>query len=636
MLKKLTMLIVLTLITLSCCLVNVNAADSTVDNLKAISVKFPAGKYWNHMGSSKNNPDAVTSTPCVSHSSCHWVENSCNCNSFDNAIQCMGYAHKISYEITGVMPRNNYKKYTYLKASDLRVGDIIRYRWNGHSLCVTGVSGTKISFTDCNWVGRCQIRWDVMDISDIMGFSYVLHLEGNNRKNTDLYFYKNPEITEEVEINKNDAHEVWKMLKGNLNIRASDTTSSLVVGKIPEGETFRVYDKFSDGTYVWGKVLYGNTMGWCALNYAQYVSGSISKPYFKNTAKAYAPDEKIVLEWKQISEAGKYWLYIYDDSGKVVDKYTLSKTKKSKTIKLKKPGEYRARLVAAETLTPSWKLRSEFYSFKIVAEKDMVYVKSLSLDAPKQMSVGESLSLSYQVKPKNATDNTLIYKSSDTSVATVSATGKITAKKCGKVRITCTAQDKKKVKKSFALTVVPGQVKKVKQNYSTAGKLGLSWNKIEGATNYRIYLYNEKTKSYKSIKTVKKNSCVLSLEAGEVYSLKVRAITNSDGNSYLGAFSQEVTGITGPNAPGGFSVKVSSDKATLSWKKVKGATHYVIYRVTQSGNKVVKTLPSTQLTYTVSSLSSGKTYQYKVRSLRKEDDITGYGGFSSSAKFTVK
>ena len=168
-------------------------ANDTMTTLVSLVNRFPQGKFWNHVGG-KNNPEGVTSTPCASHSNCNWLTDSCDCNAFDSAIQCMGYAHKISYEITGVKPRNNYVKHTTLKASDLRVGDIIRYRWNGHSICVTGVSGNKISFTDCNFVGRCQIRWGIMDLSEIVGFTYVLRLKGNTRKNSDLDFYKNIDI----------------------------------------------------------------------------------------------------------------------------------------------------------------------------------------------------------------------------------------------------------------------------------------------------------------------------------------------------------------------------------------------------------------------------------------------------------
>jgi hypothetical protein len=154
----------------------------------------------------------------------------------------MGYAHKISYEITGVSPRKNYVKSRTLKASNLRVGDIIRYRWDGHSICVTGIKGNKISFTDCNFIGRCQIRWGVMDISKIQGFTYVLHLSGNDRKNSDLEFYKNLDGYK-TEINPDDNNETWKMSDNVLNLRSHHSTDAHAVGKIPADAEFQIYDK---------------------------------------------------------------------------------------------------------------------------------------------------------------------------------------------------------------------------------------------------------------------------------------------------------------------------------------------------------------------------------------------------------
>ena len=46
----------------------------------------------------------------------------------------------------------------YLKK--LKKGDIIRYKNDGHSIYVTDVSGSTITYTDCNSDGHCLIRWD--------------------------------------------------------------------------------------------------------------------------------------------------------------------------------------------------------------------------------------------------------------------------------------------------------------------------------------------------------------------------------------------------------------------------------------------------------------------------------------------
>ncbi len=611
------------------------AADDTMTTLVSLVEKFPNGKYWNNVGKDKNNSDGVTSTPCTNHRGCTWNK-TCDCNNFDNAIQCMGYAHKIAYEITGVKPRNNFVKVSSLKASALRVGDIIRYRWNGHSLCVTGVSGNKISFTDCNWVGKCQIRWGIMDISDIEGFSYVYRLEGNNRKNTDLDFYKNADrVTDKdeavVDIGKNDPHEEWKMVNANLNVRAEHSTDSNVVGKIYDGSTFKVYDKYDDGTYLWGKILYENTVGWCALNYSEYLGGEIEIPYMKNTASLYAAGDKISLSWSECCGTGKYVLYVYDDFGDVYDKFSLSENKRSKSFTIDDAGIYTARVYAVNSIVPDWKISGGDYIFEVAYPEDVVFVESLKLSAPEKLAKGDSTTIEAAVKPEDATDKTLLWKSSDTSVATVNSKGKVTAKKYGTVKITCTAADSGEVKKSVTITVVPDKVSGLRQDYSTVGKFSLSWKKVSGASYYSIYRYDSDSEKFKRVATTEDTSYTFKLTAGRSYKFKVYAVNKSGSETYSSEPSQTVTGVTGPKATE-LTVKMSGTKAKLSWDKVSGATHYVIYRV--SGDELIKleTVDADNLSYTVEDLKANAVYRFKVRSIRKDDGVTGYGAYSNVAK----
>ena len=612
------------------------AANDTVSALVSLVDRFPDGKYWNSVGVNKNNSDSVTSTPCKSHSSCTWNK-TCDCNNFDNAIQCMGYAHKIAYEITGVMPRNNFVKVTSLKASDLRVGDIIRYRWNGHSLCVTGVSGSKISFTDCNWVGRCQIRWGVMDISDIQGFSYVLRLPGNSRKNTDLYFYKNtvktePEVETETEadISKKDPHEDWKMVDATLNVRAEHSTEANVVGKIYPGTQFKVYDKYDDGEYLWGKILFDDVVGWCALNYAEYLGGKIEQPEFDNKVELYATGEEIALSWSEACGAGKYWLYIYDENGEIVQKYTVSKSKRARAITIDEAGCYSARVYAANSFVPGWKIASEDYFFTVMAQEEIIPVKSVKLSAPAKLAKGDSVIIDATVKPGDATDSSLTWKSSDTSVAVVNSNGRVTAKKYGTVKITCIAADRSEVKSSVTITVVPEKVSDLKQNYSTTGKLGLTWKKVSGATQYSIYRYDNESESYKKVAVTEDTSYTFKLTAGKSYKFKVHA-TAKVGSEYYSSEPSYITGIAGPKATE-LSARVTSGKVRLSWEKVSGATHYVVYRV--SGDELIKvdTFESGTLSCTIAFSDDDTVCSYKVRTIRKDDGTTGYGTYSNTVK----
>ena len=631
--RILCFLLILTMIFTAVPFSSAEAADSTMDTLVSIVKRFPHGKYWNHVGK-KNDPDSLTTTPCASHANCHWAENSCDCNSFDSAIQCMGYAHKISYEITGVMPRHNYEKITTLKASDLRVGDIIRYRWNGHSICVTGVSGNKISFTDCNFIGRCQIRWSVMDLSDIIGFTYVLRLKGNQRKNTDLDFYESF-IEDEFDIDLGANHETWQMGDGTLNIRSTRKISANVIGKIPAYTTFDIYDKYYDGTYLWGKVVYGDVMGWCALNYSEFISGFIEKPTIRNTSDIYTKDEPFNLDWKEVGGASKYVVSVYDSDGKVVKKHTVN-GKTTKSITLDTEGEYTAKVVAGNDLVPSWKISSKVFSFSVINSNKVVYAESVSFTAPEKLALGKSTTLKATVKPSTTTVKNVNWKSSNTSVATVDSSGKVTTKKIGVVTITCTAADGSAVKYSRKITVIPDKVKNVSQTGSTSTSVTLGWSKVKGASSYVVYKYNSQTDKYEKVATSQSNSYVMKTSSAKTYKIKVRAVAKVSSTTYNGSMSDIFTAVSGPKAPV-LRAKAGTKKVTLDWDMVSGASEYVVFQI-KNGEKIKLDTQDAEITnynYTVKNLKAG-TYTFAVRAVKKVGNQKGYGSYSKQVKVTVK
>lgn len=72
----------------------------------------------------------------------------------------------------------------------------------------------------------------------------------------------------------------------------------------------------------------------------------------------------------------------------------------------------------------------------------VIYVTAINLNAStKTMNVGESFNLTYDVLPSNATNKSVTFDSSVTSVASVTSNGKVTALKAGTTTITVKAQD---------------------------------------------------------------------------------------------------------------------------------------------------------------------------------------------------
>lgn len=92
-------------------------------------------------------------------------------------------------------------------------------------------------------------------------------------------------------------------------------------------------------------------------------------------------------------------------------------------------------------------------------------VESISLsDKNLSISVGESVQVTAKVLPSDVQDTTLVWTSSDTSVASV-VNGKITATGTGSAVVTASAPNG--VSESVELSVSPAQVEEVKLNYRT-------------------------------------------------------------------------------------------------------------------------------------------------------------------------
>lgn len=100
-----------------------------------------------------------------------------------------------------------------------------------------------------------------------------------------------------------------------------------------------------------------------------------------------------------------------------------------------------------------------YASFKMV-EEEKVYVESINLNKKAvNVSVGETVVLSADVLPHNATDTTLEWSSSDENIAIVDQFGLVTALGCGEAEITAKAQDGSGVASSCLITVAKADQK---------------------------------------------------------------------------------------------------------------------------------------------------------------------------------
>ena len=173
---------------------------------------------------------------------------------------------------------------------------------------------------------------------------------------------------------------------------------------------------------------------------------------------------------------------------------------------------------------------------------------------------------------------------------------------------------------SSAVTVTNNkklQTPTLKATVNANGSFKLSWNKVEGATRYGIYM-KQANGSYKWIKTVTGTSFTTAVAAyGKQYTYKVLAANN---NKSAQTFSNVVNAKNTKKLQTP-SLKVAVNKNgsfKLSWGKVTGAEKYELYIKQANGSyKLMKTTTATSFTTAVA--SKGKTYSYKVRAVTSKN-----------------
>lgn len=172
-------------------------------------------------------------------------------------------------------------------------------------------------------------------------------------------------------------------------------------------------------------------------------------------------------------------------------------------------------------------------------------------------------------------------------------------------------------------------------NYNT---LTVKWKKSIGATGYVLYRATSKKGSYKKVKTITSGTTLSyknkKLKTGKTYYYKVRPFRKSASGTRYGSYSSIKSAKVKPNAPS-VSSKAGKRKITVKWKKVSGASRYVVYRATKKNGKYKKvaTLKSNRRSYTNKKLKKKKRYYYKVRAYKT---VSGKKIYSNYSGYTTK
>lgn len=254
-----------------------------------------------------------------------------------------------------------------------------------------------------------------------------------------------------------------------------------------------------------------------------------------------------------------------------------------------------------------------------------VKVSSCKISVSSATYTGKALKPSVTVKYgkttyKNGRDYTVSYKN-NTKIGKGSVT--IKAKTFGKLTGS----------KTVSFNIVPAKAK-ISSATVTTSSIKLSWGAVKGATKYEVYSYNSAKKKYTKIATTtSKSYTVKKLSTAKTYSYAVRAVAVVSKKSYYGAYSSVYNASTAPKTP--TSVKVSyktgASSATISWKKVSGASGYAVYNYDVKTKKYTYLGKTTKTSYTYKKIATATEYQFCVRAYRTVSKKNYYGSYSSKA-----
>lgn len=161
------------LISLSIFTCNALTNQEVTNQMNSLKSTYIQERYWNHVGST-NNKYSVTTTPCTHHvpkmANCS-LYGYCECNSYNNSIQCHGFAKHIANLVFGTYPAvtmkqeiynsngwklylNGSSEYSSLK---LEPGDFVRC--DDHSALIWKIENGLVYVAQVYGGVNCQIDW---------------------------------------------------------------------------------------------------------------------------------------------------------------------------------------------------------------------------------------------------------------------------------------------------------------------------------------------------------------------------------------------------------------------------------------------------------------------------------------------
>ena len=172
---------------------------------------------------------------------------------------------------------------------------------------------------------------------------------------------------------------------------------------------------------------------------------------------------------------------------------------------------------------------------------------------------------------------------------------------------------------------------KISKTENVNGGVKISWNKSNGAEQYRVYYKGSKGWT-RMVDTTSTSYIDKDVSSGKNYTYTVRCI-NSSATKFTSGYDSKGKSVKYISAPKITKAESVDGGVKISWSKSSGAEQYrVYYKGSKGWTRMVDT---TSTSYIDKDVSSGKNYTYTVRCLNKSKNkfTSGYNSTGKSIKY---
>lgn len=409
-----------------------------------------------------------------------------------------------------------------------------------------------------------------------------------------------------------DGYALFYLSGGKYVYLGRSETNTYTIKNVPSGTAYSVYVR------AYKKIDEQNRYA----KRSDIVEGAIAPDAVKNLSFDHtgAKQSTVYLTWSKVPNATGYAIYSYD--------YSEKKYKAIKTVTT----NY-ANLSVASGTNFTFKVRA----FTEVNSKRWygglsAACEAFTRPAPPTLSLGtntiSSVTLKWDAPVGAAGYDIYRYNTTTKAYTYIGSTTGTSYKISGLVSggTYCYAVRSYKIWKkavwysgySGVLTTVtlPQKVTGVKYVNSNNKAVSLSWNKVTGASGYRIYSYDSATNKYTYLaETTALKATVSGLSPNKNYQFVVRSYKSCGGKKYYSPYlSDKVSAKTAPALPKALSISaLTADSVTVKWDKVSGASGYRIYKYNSTLKKYEFVTETTAVSYKFTGLEAGTKYNFAVK-----------------------